>query len=80
MDQDISLYIHVHEDESSTIARSVLELRGDHFEGVGRANRRPTDPLVPLIGEELAIARSLAELETRIMEAARDKITLLPAK
>ena len=39
--------------------------------GVGSARRNPKDPAVPMIGEEFAIARSLADLATRLEDAAR---------
>lgn len=74
MEKDINLSIHVSEDETDTIAVAALDLRGEHFEAVGRARRNPIDPPKPIIGEELAIARALAKLESNLMEAARDKI------
>ncbi len=74
MEKDINLSIHVSEDETDTVAVAGLDLRGEHFEAVGRARRNPIDPPKPIIGEELAIARALAKLESNLMEAARDKI------
>ena len=56
------------------MAHAVLNLRGDHFESVGRARRNPTDPPLPVIGEELAIARALQDLTGQVMRAAQDKI------
>jgi len=73
-DKEITLSIHLAEDETTTVATAVLDLRGDHFEAVGRARRNPTDPAKPVIGEELAIARALRTLEAQITEAAEDKI------
>lgn len=72
--KDISLSIHIEEDETTTTARAVLDLRGDHFESTGRARRNPTDPVKPVIGEELAIARALRKLESQITDAAEEKI------
>jgi hypothetical protein len=74
MEKDIVLSIHVSEDEDSTVAKTVLDLRGEHFEATGKAHRHPVDPPQPVIGEELAIARALARLQDRIMDSARDKI------
>ena len=74
MEQDVVLSIHLTEDESNTTATAVLDLRGDHFEATGRARRNPIDPPRPLIGEELAIARALRQLEDQINEAAQEKI------
>lgn len=73
-EKDIALSIHLTEDDTDTTATAVLDLRGDHFEAVGRARRNPTDPAKPVIGEELAIARALRKLESQITEAAEEKI------
>lgn len=73
-EKDVVLSIHLTEDGSSTEAKAVLDLRGEHFEAVGRARRNPIDPPRPLIGEELAIARALSRLEEEIMDAAQGKI------
>ncbi|HKZ24300.1 MAG TPA: dsRBD fold-containing protein [Acidimicrobiia bacterium] len=74
MEKDITLSIHVVEDERETRATAVLDLRGEHFESIGQARRNPSDPQKPLIGEELAVARALRKLESELMEAAWDKI------
>lgn len=73
-EKEITLSIHLSEDDTETVATAVLDLRGDHFEAVGRARRNPSDPAKPVIGEELAIARALRKLESQITEAAEDKI------
>ena len=78
MEKDISIGIHVSEDETSTTVRAVLDLRGDHFEAVGSARRNPLDPPAPAIGEELAIARALGTLQIDVMEAAQAKIEQMP--
>ena len=44
------------------------------FEATGTARRNPIDPVKPVIGEELAIARALRLLEDKITAAAEDKI------
>ena len=74
MDTDISLTLHLHEDDVDTVVRGILNLRGEHFEAEGRARRNPADPRVPIIGEELGIARMLGALQMKLMEAAQDKI------
>lgn len=74
MEQDVSLSIHLSEDETTTVATAILDLRGDHFEAIGKARRNPIDPVRPLIGEELAIARALRTLEAQITESAEEKI------
>lgn len=75
MEKDITLSIHLDEDMDNTMAYAQLYLRGDHFEAVGRARRNPVDPPMPVIGEELAIARALQELTGHIMEAAQQKVS-----
>lgn len=42
--------------------------------GWGRSRRNPTDPEVPLVGEELAVARALADLSHQLVLAALDVI------
>ena len=73
-EKDVMLSIHLVEDETETVATAVLDLRGDHFEATGRARRNPVDPVKPVIGEELAIARALRLLEDSITAAAEEKI------
>ncbi|NND84058.1 MAG: DUF1876 family protein [Acidimicrobiia bacterium] len=74
MEKDVTIAIHLSEDDTDTLATMQLELRGDHFEAVGKARRNPIDPPLPTIGEELAIARALSNLQEAVMEAARDRI------
>jgi hypothetical protein len=71
----MDIKLHVVEDETTTIVHTVLDLRGDHFESTGKAKRNPTDPPIPLIGEELAVARALQDLSGQLIEAAQNKIT-----
>lgn len=73
-EKDVNLSIHIEEDDTNTTARAVLDLRGEHFEASGMARRNPADPVKPVIGEELAIARALRKLESQITDAAEDKI------
>lgn len=72
--KDVILSIHLTEDETETVAVAMLDLHGDQFEATGRARRNPIDPPMPVIGEELAIARALHKLQSQITEAAQDKI------
>ena len=74
MERDVTLRLHLEEDEDHTMVHAVLDLRGDHFESIGRARRKPGDPSMPVIGEELAIARALQDLTGQVMEAAQSKI------
>jgi hypothetical protein len=71
---DVVLSIHLVEDDIETVAFARLDLREDHFEASGRARRNPVDPARPVIGEELAIARALGQLEARINDSVQEKI------
>lgn len=74
MEKDVVLNLHLSEDDVETTAFATLDLRGDHFEGLGKARRNPTDPPMPVVGEELAIARALHGLTGQVMQAAQSKI------
>ena len=72
--KNVEISVSITEDDRDTVATTLLALKGEQFEAIGRARRNPADPPSPLVGEELAIARALAKLEARLMEAAREKI------
>lgn len=74
MELDVTLSIHLVEDETTTEATASLVLRGERFEASGTARRNPADPVKPVIGEELAIARALRVLEDQITASAETKI------
>ncbi|MBT8197244.1 MAG: DUF1876 domain-containing protein [Acidimicrobiia bacterium] len=70
----MKLSLHLAEDDTFTVVHAELDLRGDHFESTGRARRNPADPPVPVVGEELAVARALQDLTHQLMDAAQHKI------
>jgi hypothetical protein len=72
--KNITIEVHIEEDDSTTIVTTLLDLMGDHFEARGRARRNPIDEPIPAIGEDLALARALNGLQMKVMEAAQDKI------
>ena len=74
MEKDITIAVHIEEDDTTTTVHTVLDLMGDHFEAKGRAKRNPIDEPIPVIGEELALARALNGLQAKVMEAAQAKI------
>jgi hypothetical protein len=74
MEKDVVLNLHLSEDDTNTLAFATLDLRGDHFEALGSAKRNPIDPPMPVVGEELAIARALAVLQQKVTDAATTKI------
>ena len=74
MHKHISIEIGIDEDDTVTLVHAVLDLRGDHFTATGRARRNPIDTNIPVIGEELALARALGSLEDQIIDAAYERI------
>jgi hypothetical protein len=67
--------LHFSEDDDHTDARAVLTLRGATFTGWGRARRNPSDPNVPMVGEELATARALSDLAHKLLDGAAEGIS-----
>jgi Domain of unknown function (DUF1876)/Domain of unknown function (DUF1918) len=59
-------------DHCDAIAR--IHVRGREFSGWGRARRHPTDPEMPIVGEELAVARALADVSHQLVVAAADSL------
>jgi Rv2632c-like len=62
------------EDEARTRADAVLELASRRYHGFGQAKRAPQDPNVPVVGQDLAAARALADLSHKLLEAAAERI------
>ena len=54
-------------------ARLITEV-GDRVAGVGRAHVSPDDYDVPEIGDEIAVARALRDLGTRLLDIASGDI------
>jgi hypothetical protein len=67
--------VRLEEDGEHCEARATMRTSIGDFAGLGMARRNPKDPVVPMIGEELAIARSLADLAERLEDAARAAIS-----
>jgi hypothetical protein len=62
------------ETDDRTRADAILELRDQRFHGWGQAKRAPADPIVPVVGEELATARALSMLSHELLHAAAARI------
>jgi hypothetical protein len=62
------------EDADRTRADATLELASQCFHGFGQAKRAPEDPSVPVVGQDLAAARALADLSHQLLEAAAQRI------
>ncbi|MGH9246606.1 MAG: DUF1876 domain-containing protein [Acidimicrobiales bacterium] len=69
-----SVDIQIDETEERTEAKATIRVRDKEFAGWGRARRNPADPNVPMVGEELAIARALSELSHHLVDAAAQTI------
>jgi hypothetical protein len=59
-------------DHCEAIAR--VRMREHDFSGWGRARRHPADPAMPVVGEELAVARALSDLSHQLVVAAADSL------
>ena len=70
----VTVTVELEENEDRTEARATLSIGGKEFAGWGRARRNPGDPNVPMVGEELAVARALSELSHRLIDAAAGTI------
>ena len=74
MHKHITIEIGIDEDETTTLVHAMLDMRGEHFNATGKAKRNPSDPSIPVVGEELALARALGSLEHQIIDAAYERI------
>jgi hypothetical protein len=70
----LTVEIQLDESEERTEAKASIRLRDKEFTGWGRARRNPGDPNVPMVGEELAVARALSELSHHLVDAAAETI------
>jgi hypothetical protein len=66
--------VSVSEDADHCEAVARLHVRGREFSGWGRARRHPADPEMPVVGEELAVARALADVSHQLVVAAADSL------
>jgi hypothetical protein len=63
--------LFIYEEDDATTARAVLHTEAPtHLEGHGAARRKPGDPAVDEIGDEVAAARALHELATTLLSTA----------
>ncbi len=62
------------EDADHCDALARVQVREREFAGRGRARRNPADPQLPLVGEELAVARALSDLSHQLVGAAADAL------
>lgn len=73
---DIKLHVFEHDDDSTT-AQVLLDTGANTLRGEGHARRRPSDPAVAEIGDELAVGRALIHLGTQLLDAAAGDIAAI---
>jgi hypothetical protein len=66
--------LEIVEDGPTTNATARLVIDGDNLAATGRARRNPDDPNLPLIGDELAMARALLVLARALGQKADEGI------
>ena len=72
-----------HEGPETTAQAMLVTGTPEHLGAVGHAIRNPQDDAVPVIGEEVAVARALRRLADRLLDTAEEQIedsTGLPAR
>ncbi len=72
--QTVTISVELDETSEQTQAHLHLDLGDRHFGGWGRSRRNPSDPDVPRIGEQLAIARALSDLSHQLVDTAASDI------
>jgi hypothetical protein len=66
--------VSITEDADHCEAVARVRVRDRDFTGWGRARRHPTDPEMPVVGEELAVARALSDVSHQLVVAAADSL------
>jgi hypothetical protein len=76
-----TISIDVFEEGLDTNAHAVLRTEApEHLDAHGAAHRRASDPDVPEIGDEIAVARALRHLADRLLSTAADDIQVLEGR
>lgn len=64
----------VESSDECTATATLMTTRG-MVQASGRARRNPVDPVIPLVGEELAIGRAIRSLAEQLVAAAGDDLS-----
>jgi hypothetical protein len=72
--RSLRLDVSLTEDADHCEAVARLRLGAREFTGWGRAQRNPADPEMPVVGEDLAVARALSEISHQLVVAAADSL------
>jgi hypothetical protein len=70
----VRVEVSITEDPDHCEAVARTRVRDREFAGWGRARRHPADPELPLVGEELAVARALSDVSHQLVGAAADTL------
>lgn len=70
----VDIYIDEHDDDSTRAEARLRTPDHTHLKGVGTAHRNPRDVNVPEIGDELAVARALADLGKLLLRTTAEDI------
>ena len=62
------------EDDDRTRADAELDGAPIRLSGYGTSRRKPVDPTLPAVGEEIAAARALGDLSHHLLEQAAHEI------
>jgi Rv2632c-like len=73
-DQTWTVNVLFSEEGNRTRADATLELASQRFHGFGQAKRAPEDPIVAVVGQDLAAARALSDLSHQLLEAAAQRV------
>ena len=76
-EHDWTLELELHEVDGRTRADVVLMTPSGRHHGWGRARLAPGDRDVPVVGEELAVARALHDLARQLLVVAGEEIEAL---
>lgn len=69
-----TVQIDLEETRDETEATAVVVAGDDRIGGWGRSRRRPSDPEMPPVGEDVAVARALMDLAHKLLERAAQTI------
>jgi hypothetical protein len=70
----VSIDLRIEEDNDQCEAVATMRTTMGELTATGEARRNPTDPEIPMVGEELAIARALEQLAAMLEAQAREAI------
>jgi len=66
--------IAISEGDETTAVATLVTPSDRRLSGSGKARRNPNDPQVPMIGDELAVARALSALAHTLLDACAEDI------